>query len=464
MSSTLDIGRVLDDGPFTGLQKMVIFMAAMAIVLDGFDGQMIGFAIPLIIKEWGITKAAFAPAVASGLVGMAVGMAVAGIAADRIGRRLVLAASVLLFGAATVAIGFSPDVMTIIALRFVAGLGIGGALPSASTMTAEFAPARIRTMAVTITIVCFPLGGMLAGLFAGLVLPMYGWRGLFWIGGAIPVLFSLAMFARLPESPRFLAHHRARWAELVALLARMGRATPPGTVFSDAAEQAAGDKARVAANKAANKAGFGALFQGGLARDTLALCTAFFMVVLALYTAFSWLPSMLAAEGVPVALASQGLTAYNLGGVIGSLLCAVFIARFGSRWPITLACLAAALSAFAMSNMQVADNVAWLIFGFGVHGMFVNAAQVSLYALCAYVYQTNVRATGTATALAVGRGGGILSAFIGAAVITSGGASGFLGLLAATMLLAAVAVFAVRRHIPGLARRGVAATSVMTSH
>ncbi|HPO19790.1 MAG TPA: MFS transporter, partial [Rubrivivax sp.] len=209
---------------------------------------------------------------------------------------------------------------------------------------------------------------------------------------------------------------------------------------------------------------FGALFQGGLARDTLALCAAFFMVVLALYTAFSWLPTMLANEGIPVAIASQGLTAYNLGGVIGALLCAVFIARFGSRWPMVLACLAAALSAFAMSNMKVTDNVGLLIFGFGVHGMFVNAAQVSLYALCAYVFQTNVRATGTATALAVGRGGGIVSSFTGAAVITSGGASGFLGLLAAAMVLAALAVFAVRRHIPSLARRGAAATPIAASH
>jgi len=94
-------------------------------------------------------------------------------------------------------------------------------------------------MAVTITIVCFPLGGMLAGLFAGVVLPIHGWRGMFWIGGAIPVLFSLAMFARLPESPRFLAHHRQRWGELAALLARMGRATPAGTTFTDAAENKA---------------------------------------------------------------------------------------------------------------------------------------------------------------------------------------------------------------------------------
>ena len=292
----LDIGYTLDHGPFTGMQKFVVFLAAMAIVLDGFDGQLIGFAIPLIIKEWGITKAAFAPAVAAGLVGMATGMAIAGIVADRIGRRLVLASSVLLFGLATVAIGFSPDVMTIVALRFVAGLGIGGALPSSSTMTAEYSPARARTLAVTITIVCFPLGGMLAGLFAGVVLPLYGWRGLFWIGGAIPALFSLLMFAALPESPRFLARRRERWGELVKLLARMQRPTPAGTEFSDASETAVAAQQRTA--------GFGALFEATYRRDTIGLCLAFFMVVLSLYSAFSWLPTMLTNEGLPVTLAS----------------------------------------------------------------------------------------------------------------------------------------------------------------
>ena len=67
----LDIGRTLDDGPFTGMQKMVVLMAALAIVLDGFDGQFIGFAIPLIIKEWGASKEAFGVPVAAGLIGMA---------------------------------------------------------------------------------------------------------------------------------------------------------------------------------------------------------------------------------------------------------------------------------------------------------------------------------------------------------------------------------------------------------
>ena len=438
----LDIGRTLDDGPFTGMQKMVVLMAALAIVLDGFDGQFIGFAIPLMIKEWGASKEAFGVPVAAGLIGMAVGMAVAGVVADRIGRRLVLAASVFVFGATTVAIGFTPNLLTLTVLRFIAGMGIGGALPCSSTMTAEFTPARARTLAVSLTIVCYPLGGMLAGLFAGLILPAYGWRGLFWIGGLLPVLFSLILVFTMPESPRFLAHHRDLWPQLVRLLGRMQRHTLEGTQFADAAEE----------HSTAPKAGFGALFEGSLALDTLAIWTAFFMTVLALYTTFSWLPTMLANEGIPPALASQGLTAYNLGGVIGALLCAVCITRFGSRWPMALAATGAAASAFAMVSVNVAANPGLLIFGFGVHGLFVNSVQVPLYALCAHVYETEVRATGTAAGLAVGRGGGVISSFLGAAVITAAGAAGYLSLLGASMAAAAIALLVVRKHIPPVAK------------
>ncbi len=450
---TLDIGRTLDDGPFTGLQKFVVFLAALAIVLDGFDGQLIGFAIPLMIEEWGVTRDAFGLVLSAGLIGMAVGMAAGGWLADRFGRRKVLAASCLLFGAVTVAIGFVPDVFSLSVLRFVAGLGIGGALPSAATMTAEYTPARSRTLAVTLTIVAFPLGGMVAGLFAGWVLPAFGWRTLFWIGGSLPVALGLVLLLVLPESPRFLAHHRERWPELVKLLGRMQRSTPAGTQFSDAAEKAP-----------TGKAGFGALFRDGLAHDTLLLCLAFFMVVLSLYSAFSWLPTMLSGEGLPVAVASQGLTAYNLGGVLGALLCAFFIGRFGSRWPMTAAAVGAALSAFAMMGVDVAANASLLITGFAVHGLFVNAAQVSLYALCAHVYATDVRATGTATALAVGRAGGVLSSFIGAAVITAGGASGYLALLGLGMAGAALALLLVRRHIPRLTAGHARSQLAPTSH
>lgn len=278
----LDIGATLDHGPFTAMQRVAVLLAAFAIVLDGFDSQLIGFAIPVLIKEWGITRDAFAPAVAAGLFGMGVGSACAGLFADRFGRRWAIIGSVFVFGAATCAIGFAPNVATIAALRFVAGLGIGGALPTATTMTAEYTPARRRTMMVTATIVCVPAGGMLAGLFAHEVLPAYGWRGLFWLGGALPLALGLLLVRALPESPRYLARNPARWRELGALLARMGRPVADGTAFTDLAEARAHEGQR---------RGVRALFSAAYARDTIALWCAFCMCLLAVYSAFSWLPT-----------------------------------------------------------------------------------------------------------------------------------------------------------------------------
>lgn len=436
-SGHADIGRLLDDGAFTTVQKIVVFLAAMSIVVDGFDGQLIGYAIPLMIKEWGISRNDFAPAVGAGLIGMGIGSACAGLFADRFGRRMAVIASVFVFGAATCAIGLAPDVLAVAALRFVAGLGIGGALPSSTTMTAEFTPARRRTLAVTATIVCVPLGGMLAGLFAAEILPAFGWRGLFFIGGTFPIALGLALLLSLPESPRYLARHPARWSELTKLLARIERPMAAGVSYTDAAEQAV-----------EKRAGFSALFEQGLARDTLAVWAAFFMCLTAVYSAFSWLPTMLASEGLSTAVAGSGLTAYNLGGVVGALACAVAITRFGSRWPLVLCCAGAAASAFALQTLNVGRDTNLLIFGFGVHGMFVNAVQSTMYALCAFMYPTSVRATGTASALAFGRLGAIMSAFAGAAVITAGGATAYLALLGSTMALAMIALALVKRHIP----------------
>ncbi|MBB4866630.1 AAHS family 4-hydroxybenzoate transporter-like MFS transporter [Pseudomonas nitritireducens] len=435
--ATADIGTLLDDGPFSPMQKFVVLLAALSIVLDGFDGQLIGFAIPLMISEWGISREAFAPVVAAGLIGMGIGSACAGLFADRYGRRLAVIASVFVFGTATCAIGLAPDVLSVALLRFLAGLGIGGALPSAATVTAEFTPARRRTLAVTLTIVCVPLGGMLAGFFASHILPAHGWRTLFFVGGALPILLGFLLLAALPESPRFLARREPRWGELRQLLKRLQRPMPESARYSDSLEQAR-----------ERRAGVAALFDQGCGRDTLAIWVAFFMCLTAVYSAFSWLPSMLRAEGLPLDVAGSGLTAYNLGGVIGALLCALAMTRWGSYWPLLICCLGGAASAFGMQLLDVNQQTGLLIVGFGVHGLFVNAVQSTLYALCAYIYPTSVRATGTASALAFGRLGAILSAFAGATVITLGGAHGYLTMLGAVMVAALIALMLVRRHIP----------------
>jgi AAHS family 4-hydroxybenzoate transporter-like MFS transporter len=176
---------------------------------------------------------------------------------------------------------------------------------------------------------------------------------------------------------------------------------------------------------------------------------AFFLSLFAVYTAFSWLPAMLASEGANIAIAAGGLTAYNLGGVFGALICAVAITRFGSRWPIVLCCAGGALSAFLLEGTPV-GNTSLLILGLGLHGLFVNAAQTTMFALSAHVYPTNVRATGTASAMAFGRLGAILSAFAGAAIISAGGAEAYFGMLGIAMSGVMIALMLVRNHIPRL--------------
>ena len=434
---TMDIGQALDDGPWTTMQKFVVTLAALAIVADGFDGQLIGFAIPHIIKEWGVTRSEFAPVIATGLVGMAIGSACTGIMADRFGRRMGVIGSVALFSLATCAIGFSQNLWMIAGLRFIAGLGIGGALPTSTTMTAEYTPARSRTMAITASIVCFPLGGMLAGFFASFILPAFGWRGLFWIGGLIPLTLALVLFFRLPESPRFLAHHRARWPELIALLRRMSRPVAADTQFIDSREEAVSEKA-----------GFRALFEQGRGRDTIALWLAAFACLLAVYSAFSWLPAMLTNEGLDASVAGAGLTAYNLGGVCGALVCAAAITQFGSRWPVALFSAGGALSAFLLAGINPNLNPNLIILGVGVHGLFVTTVQCIIYTLCAHVYPTNVRARGTAATLAIGRLGAILSAFAGAVMITAGGATTYFTMLGVAMVCVLVGLWMITHQIP----------------
>ncbi len=433
--ASYDVMQAIDEGKFTPLQRMIYVLAALALVLDGFDGQMIGYAIPAIMKEWGVTRAAFSVAVASGLVGMAVGSVLAGIIADKVGRKPVLIASIFLFGGSTFLIGYATDVTSIAMIRFFAGLGIGAALPAATTLTAEFTPTRFRTIAVTTAIVCYPLGGMLAGLVAGQVLPTQGWRVFFFIGGAMPIAYAVVLIFLLRESPKYLARQSTRWEELRGLMARMAHEVAHVKEFTDGVITSV------------RRGSIGEVFRDGRASDSIWLWICFFMTLLSIYSAFSWLPTMLTTEGLSPALAGMGLTAYNFGGVIGAIICALAVTRYGSRKPMIFYAAMSAASALLLNLVSVTSDTQTFLLGLGLHGLFITAVQCSLYALCAHLYPTVIRVTGTASALAFGRLGAILSAFAGAAMITAGGASAYLNLLGGSMVITVLGLVMIRNHI-----------------
>src|SRR5436190_11551382 len=197
---TIDVGYVIDEGRWTTYQKLLILGAALTIILDGVDNQLLGNAVPLLMKEWSLPRGAFSTVLALSPFGMMIGGAVGGMLGDRIGRRTALLFSVISFAVLTLAIATVNGLMMLGTLRFLAGLGLGGAMPTAAALSSEYVPRRQRPFAVTLTIVCVPLGGMLAGRMAAYVIPHYGWRNLFLVGGILPIVLAILLFLMLPES------------------------------------------------------------------------------------------------------------------------------------------------------------------------------------------------------------------------------------------------------------------------
>jgi AAHS family 4-hydroxybenzoate transporter-like MFS transporter len=294
-------------------------------------------------------------------------------------------------------------------------------------------------MAVTLTIVCVPFGGTLGALLGGQVLPVFGWRVLFVVGGALPVLMALVLLRFLPESPRYLARRPDRWPELARLLGRFGHEIPANAAFTDATEAAVA------------RASLGALFTPELRRDSAALWAAFFSCLLAVYLGFNWIPSMLSGAGLGVSAASAGLAAFNFGGVAGAIAGGWLIGRFGSRvtmLSMTAGATAGALGLAALPIHPGADTTS-IILMLGWTGGLIHTVQTTMYALATHVYPTAVRATGVGSAVSFGRIGALLSTYAGAWALEAGGSTAFFLCVAAAMTAALGALALVRRHVPG---------------
>jgi AAHS family 4-hydroxybenzoate transporter-like MFS transporter len=433
---TVDVGALLDAGRWTGYQKLLVGVTALAIVVDGFDNQLLAIALLPLMSEWGVPRAAFASILASGMVGMMVGGAIGGLVGDRIGRRGALIGSVALFGALTALVSVVDDLATLGVLRFLTGIGLGGAMPNSAALASEYVPARQRAFAVTLTIMCISVGGTLAGLVGAQLLPLVGWRVLFLVGGGIALILAGVLWMVLPESPRYLVRQPARRRELVGVLRRFGHSVEEDAVFVDPAE------------RPIERPSPRELVQPAFRRDTLALFASFFFCMLAVYVGINWVPSMLAGAGFDVSVAGNGLAAFNLGGVAGALLGGAVIIRAGSR-PTMLAMAAAAVAgALVMAAAPLASRPAWFVLVMlAWTGGFINAVQTTMYALAAHVYPTAIRATGVGTTVSVGRLGGVLSPYAGAWALESG-APRLFALLAVAMTIVLGALAAVQRHVP----------------
>ncbi len=409
----------------SGYQILVFLLCALVALIDGFDTQAIALAAPQIAGEWGIEPEAFGRVFAAGLFGALFGALGFGIAADRFGRKPSLLVAILLFGSVTLLTPFATSTFDLVLIRFVTGLGLGGALPAVIAVTSEYSPRDRRATIVSLMFCGFPLGAVLGGIAAAKLMPAFGWAILFDIGGIAPLLALPVIAAVVPESVRFLALRNRDAA--VQKIARRMRYEP---IDSPAQPQGAARSSLIM------------VFQDGRALGTWLLTITFLLSLMLSYFLVNWLPMIAQRAGSGVIGASLGIAALNLGAILGCLVIGRIADRTGGArpvgWGYALGAVAIALIGF------VAHSAPLLLAMCFVAGALSIGAQMCIVAMGAMYYETAIRATGVGWLMGMGRFGAILGPILGGILIGNGVSETGLFLVAAGIsALAAIGAFAI---------------------
>ncbi|WP_404432775.1 MFS transporter [Microbacterium lacus] len=421
----------LDALPFTRRHLKVLTGSGLGWALDAMDVGLISFIIAALAVQWSLEPTETAWIAAIGFVGMAIGATVGGLLADRLGRRQVFAATLLIYGLATGASALVGGLTALLILRFLVGLGLGAELPVASTYVSEFAPARIRGRLIVILEAFWAVGWTAAALIGFFVIPGSdnGWRWAFAIG-AIPALYALIVRWGLPESPRWLERQgKSAQAEaiVVSFEQSAGVTSPTHTTPSPPPAKAASARARLAA-----------LWSTEFRIRTASLWLVWFCVNFSYYGAFIWIPSILVSQGYDLVRSFGFTLIITLAQLPGYAVAAWLIEVWGRRLTLSVFLVGSAIAAIffgtaTTESAVIAAGMALSFFNLGAWG--------ALYAVTPELYPTSLRATGSGWAAGVGRIASIVAPLTVPVVLVAGGAPMLFVVFAVFFAIAAIAAW-----------------------
>lgn len=421
------IGRAIDQTPVSRSMLFIVVVAAAGFFFDSFDITIVSYALPAIRGEFHLDPKQVGLIGSSAVAGMAVGSWAWGWVADRWGRRLVFAATVLTFSLFTGVAGLAASLGFLIGARFLTGLGLGGMVPIDAALVAEFAPARVRGQVSAALPLCWPIGIFAAAGAGLLIVPTIGWRWLFAVG-VLPAVLAFIIRRRVPESPRWLAS-QGRLEEARRSLDYVG--------VSDAAlERAERDVAAAPAAPNTREPRFADLFTPAYARRVVQIWSLWFLSNFAGFAFNIWLPTIYATV-YHIELTRTLLYTFIVAGtgVTARILAFFLVDRIGRKPLIVIGYMGAGCAAllFTQATTEASLLIVAVLYAFmadiGALGMTVYTPEV---------YPLRIRGIGTAAAMGVGRLGGVVSPLLFGVLLSLGNVSIVWLLLASVQLAAAL--------------------------
>jgi AAHS family 4-hydroxybenzoate transporter-like MFS transporter len=417
----LDIPALIDKSKIGSLQIGLFVLCGFCLIMDGFDVQAMGYVAPAIIQEWQINKASLGPVFGAGLFGMLVGSLVFSVIADKIGRRPVLIAATFFFSLCMLATPLVTSVNQLLLMRFITGMGLGCIMPNTMALAGEYSPYRLRVTIIMVVSCGFTMGAVLGGLVSAVLIPHFGWKAVFYVGGILPLLITFIMYFYLPESLQFLAIHNQKNKHTLQITTALKRINPSIQIDPDMHY----DKSLVFKKSVP----IFELFKNGRTTGTLLIWGINFMTLLNLYFLSNWLPTLIKDAGYSTTTAVLAGTLLQVGGVVGTLTLGRLIDKRGFV-PVLVTSFLFAVFSIALIG-QLSTSLTLLFIVIFIAGFCIVGGQPAVNAMSASYYPTSLRATGIGWGLGIGRIGSIIGPVLGGQLISQNWSSASLFLAAA---------------------------------
>lgn len=394
MAQTIDVTQLIDRQSVSRFALGILVLCLLVTLADGYNISVTSFAAPPIVAAWHLNRASLGPLFSSSLVAGLIGPFLFGTLGDHIGRRNAIVASTVMIGVFGLISGLCTSLTPLVIMRFIAGIGMSGALAVTVAIINEFAPRRLRATFVTVVFSGTTIGSGLPGLIAPALLAHHGWQSLFFVGGVVPLILAAVVLLFLPESPKYLCLRPARHAELAASLRRLD----PQLQFAADAQFVLGEPAKRSGVLATAQ-----LFSGNLAALTPLLWFGAFIAMIVFHSLNTWLPTLLTDAGVPFGRASLTVALFQFAGTLGGWSIMRPVDRIGMI-PCTILYV---LSLPLLVSLSLAGSgSSTLLLLIPVAGFCILGLHFAQVACVSNIYPTHVRATGVGWFMLFARAGG----------------------------------------------------------